>query len=305
MQDTTGGTIDVIHHAGLITTDLTRTVVLYERIGFAFTPLSLIRIALSPGEDPVYIGLGNRNAIFERNYLEIVGIPNPEVWAAVPMQKRGPFNIDERLRLYEGLHIMHFGTDDIEAVRSRYLQQGQPVSEIARLQRIVETPDGARLMVAKTLHFLGGSCPEALIQVAQHVTPEYVLQPRYMRHPNGARRLTEVIVCSEAPEALAAKYGRYSDCTVQRVGDLHVVDLGHTRVLVVAPDALERLAPSAEPPAVPSLVGFTVASNDLKQSREFLCHAGVEVREADNRLVVPAREGGGCTVLFEALGAAR
>lgn len=305
MGNPTSGRIDVIHHAGLITTDLTGLVARYERLGFAFTPLSKVKIALRPGEDPVYIGLGNRNAIFERNYLEIVGMPDPDIWAAIPLEKRGPFNIDERLRLYEGLHIMHFGTDDIEIVRNRYLQQGQPVSDVARLQRMVDTADGERMMMAKTLHFPRGSNPEALIQIAQHVTPEYVLQPRYVRHPNGARGMTEVIVCSNAPADLAAKYSRYADCPVQRTGDLHIVDLGHTRVLVVAPPGLERLVPGFVPPMVPFLAGFTVVTPDLTHSRDYLRQAGVDVREVDRRLVIPPWEGSGCAILFEPVDAVR
>ena len=92
----------IIHHAGLITADLDGVITQYERLGFSFSPLSLVKITLSASEDRVYIGLGNRTAIFERNYLEIVGIPDPDIWAKFPVEKRGPFNIDERLPLCAG-----------------------------------------------------------------------------------------------------------------------------------------------------------------------------------------------------------
>ena len=64
------GEIDVIHHPGLIAQDIEAAVAQYEKLGFIFTPLSMHRIALKPNEEPVYFGVGNRNAIFERNFLE-------------------------------------------------------------------------------------------------------------------------------------------------------------------------------------------------------------------------------------------
>jgi len=48
----------------------------------------------------------------------------------------------------------------------------------------------SRMMRARCLSFPHGSNPEALLQIAQHETPELVLQPRYMQHPNGAISIT-------------------------------------------------------------------------------------------------------------------
>src|SRR5580700_8737559 len=245
--------IDVIHHAGLVTKDFAGTVAQYERLGFMFTPLSLVRITICPGEEPVYTGLGNRNAIFEYNYLEIVGSVDPDVWAAFPLEKRGPFDIDKLLLRHRGLHIMHFGTEDVVAVRAQYIRQLQPISEVARLQRVVDTPEGERLMQAQCIYYPLAENPEGLIQVAQHLTPQYVLQPRYMKHPNGAKRLSEVIVCSETPDQNAAKYSRYSDCAVIRRGELHIVDLGRTRIITVDPAGLDKLVPGYVPHATPFL----------------------------------------------------
>lgn len=292
--------IDIIHHAGLITADLDGVIKQYERLGFFFGPLSLVKITLSADEDPVYIGLGNRTAIFQRNYLEIVGIPDPDIWAKFPVEKRGPFNIDERLPLYDGMHIMHFGTDEIEALREDYIARRQAISDVARLQRMVDTPDGPRLMQAKAISYPRADNPEGLIQVAQHVTPEYVLQPRYMHHPNGALGMTEVVVCSRSPEPLAEKYSGYTGHPVTKGGDRLVIDLGHTRIVIVDPAGLARLSPGYSKPVESFLAGFTIAVADLDETRAHLSGQGVSFDEIEGRIVVPPAEGCGSAVVFSA-----
>lgn len=299
------GDIDIIHHPGLVAEDIEAAVAQYERLGFVFTPLSLAKISLEPGAEPIYLGAGNRNAIFERNFLEIVGVTDADVWADFPVAKRGPFNLDERLGLYQGLHIMHFGADDLSVVRARLQAAGVEVSDIATLQRTVETSEGPRVMEAKTIYFGRGANPEALMQIAQHVTPQYALQQRYNTHPNGARQLTEVIVCSQDPEGLAAKYARYSGRAVQARPGFQFLDLGHTRVLVTDPAGLPQLSPAQQAPVVPFLAGITVATQSLDAARDLLRGAGVPFSEVGGRLVVSPEHACGSAVLFEAMDATR
>ena len=298
----TGSGIDFIHHVGLIpaNADIDRAIAAFERLGFMFTPLSKMEATVRLDAPPVYIGLGNRNGIFEEGFLEIVGAPDPDIWARVPVEKRGPFNIDERLRRYAGLHIITLGAnEDIEVVRARYLAQSQPVTEVAQLQRKVETPEGERLMQAKVLFYAQRPDPEAIVSVAQHVTPQYALQPRHMQHANGARRLTEVVICADAPEEMAAKYARYTGHAFERRDDLHVIDLGRARITVVDPVGLRRLVPGYALYPTPFVAAFTVATPDLQRTRDYLRAQAVAFNEVDGRLVVSPGEGCGSAVLFE------
>jgi catechol 2,3-dioxygenase-like lactoylglutathione lyase family enzyme len=299
------GDIDVIHHPGLIAQDIETAVAQYEKLGFIFTPLSIHRIALKPNEEPVYFGVGNRNAIFERNFLEIVGVTDAKRWSQITPAQRGPFDIDERLRLYQGLHIMHFGADDIEVVCARFKRQGIESSDVARLQRAVDTPEGERVMHALAIHFPRGANPEALIQVAQHVTPELALQPRYMQHRNGANSLTEVIVYSHEPKDLAAKYARYSGHAAESRRGMVVVNLGYSRVVVVDAEGLERMLPGYQPAAVPSLVGFTVATCNVATAQSVLREANIETTESEGRVIVAPKNACGSAVIFESVGATR
>lgn len=299
------GDIDIIHHPGLVAENIEAAVVQYERLGFQFTPLSIAKISVNPNEPPVYFGVGNRTAIFERNFFEIVGVIDQQRWGQITKAQRGPFDLDERLNLYQGLHIMHFGADNIETVGARFKKEGVPCSDIATLTRNVQTADGERMMIAKTLHFPRGSNPEALMQVAQHVTPELVLQPRYIQHRNGARMLTEMIVCSATPEELAAKYSRYSGHPAVRKDSGLLLNLGHSRVLVVTPEQLQRMVPGFVPPLLPFIAGFAVATNSLDSVRSVLQQADIGFTAADGRLVVGPQHGCGSAVLFESIGSTR
>jgi len=294
------GDIDIFHHIGLITGDMAALIARYEQLGFAFTPLSMPRIALTPGGAPEILGPGNRCAILEKDYLEVLAVIDHERWARVSKTQRGSFDIDPPLARYQGLHVMHFGCDDIEAVRRRYAAEGIASSEIITFQRNVETPGGLQMMTAKVIGFPQGGNLPSLTQIAQHVTPELVLQPRYQQHRNGARAIAEVILCDPAPEETASRYARIAGHPVMWQDGGFVVDLGRGRLIVVAPEHLSALIPGAVPPCLPYLAGFTVKVDDLAQPRDVLRASDVPFIEAKDRVIIAATDAFGCAVLFAA-----
>ena len=150
-----------------------------------------------------------------------------------------------------------------------------------------------------------GANPQALMQVAQHLTPELALQPRYMQHRNGAKSLTEVIVYSQSPEDLPAKYARYSAHAAESRRGMYIVNLGYSRVVVVDADGLERMLPGCQPAVVPSLVGFTVATRNVETAQSVLQEANIEATESGGRVIVAPKDACGSAVIFEPVGATR
>jgi hypothetical protein len=289
--------INVLHHLGIISRNLEAAVEHYERLGFIFTPLTLPMIPLQAGATPEPIGAGNRCAIFRNNYLEILGVVDAGRWASITREQRGPFDLDAPLQRYEGMHVLHLGSDALDAVHSRLQNSGLCPSDIRPFHRIVDTPDGPQTMRARSLSFPPGSNPEALLQVAQHETPELVLQPRYMQHPNGAISITEVIVCVQDPDGVAKRYGIYAGRTPQKRGALRVVDLGQSRIIVVNSAHLQDVLPGQTAPAIPFLAGFAVSS-DLDTTKRALKERGIEFQIHGDRVLVSARDGYGASVLF-------
>lgn len=294
--------VHLLHHVGLVVTDMAATIARYEQLGFQFTPLSLPKIPLHPGGEPEVIGAGNRTAIFQNNYLEILAVVERKRWETITRAQRGPYDLDGPLSRYEGLHVMHFGTDDLASVDARLTREGIPHADITSFQRLVETPAGGRMMQARALHFPPGSNPEALLQIAQHLTPELVLQPRYMHHSNGAKSVTACIVCTNDPEEVVERYEHYTGHKREQAEGIDVVNLGDSRVLVLTPEQLEGFIPGSVPPALPSLVGFIVAVADLQTPRSLLTRNQIPFQEVHGRCIVRSQDACGCAVLFEAQG---
>jgi hypothetical protein len=92
--------------------------------------------------------------------------------------------------------------------------------------------------------------------------------------------LNEVLVCGEEPDKLAEKCSGYTDQPATRDGDQFVVDLGHSKIVVVDPVGLDRLVPGYRAPVASSLAGFTVATADLDQTRTFLVNQEIGFHEA-------------------------
>ncbi len=201
---------------------------------------------------------------------------------------------------YAGLHVMHFGTGDIEAVHQRLAADGVPADAIRPFQRTVETEAGPRVMRASAFGFPPQANPEALVQIAQHLTPELVFQPRYQRHDNGAVRVEEVTVCGDDPERYARTYARYTGHDYTSRDGVCTVELPWSRIRVDSPGSLPALLPGVTPPAVPSLVGFTVGVTDLDATRALLSARDVAFRTVDSGVLVGAHEAAGATVSFVA-----
>jgi catechol 2,3-dioxygenase-like lactoylglutathione lyase family enzyme len=289
------------HHVGLITHDMDTTIARYEQLGFFFTPLSVPRIILEPGKPPQPFGAGNRTAIFEENYLEVLAHTDLSLWNATTPQQRGPYDLDVPLARYEGMHVMHFGTDDLASLHQRLTTCGVTCTDIKPFERNVDTPGGPQTMKALTFSFPPPANPEGLVQIAQHLTPELVLQPRFMQHANGARLVTESIVCASDPERYARKYSLYTGYDYRRTGGHFEVDFGdRTRVTVVTPEQVTTIVPGGTAPADPALVGFTVLVDDLDRVADVLTRNTVPFKAFGTRLVVAATDACGCAVLFEA-----
>jgi hypothetical protein len=194
---------------------------------------------------------------------------------------------------------MHFGTDDIEATHARLVKQGTPCSEIIPFQRDVYTPEGKRIMHAKSLYFPYEANPEALIQIAQHLTPGLVFQPNYMHHPNGAKQITKIVICVDEPMKYVDKYMAYTGHKSKKIGNLYVIDLGFSSIVVTTAHSIDEIIPNCKPPVVPFLAGFTVTVSDLDTTRKLLISNHISYLEYDKRLIVPSIEACGCAIIFE------
>jgi hypothetical protein len=225
------------------------------------------------------------------NYLEITAeIGTPPSGVPTPRSRR--------VERYDGLHIIAFDADDLPGVEQRIRAAGFSTPGVVTLERDVDTPEGTR--TARFERVVAESDRvEELLQVARHLTPQYVFQDRYLRHPNGAQAITEAIFCVADPAEYVARYCAVTGRPAERRGAVSTISLPTARICIVAPADLDELLPGASAPVLPCMAGFVVSTASLDGVATLLAERGIPNQHVDGRILVPAGAACGATLLFE------
>ncbi|MFE9100666.1 VOC family protein [Actinomadura geliboluensis] len=282
------------HHAGIVTRDLDALERTYLSFGFTLSPRSRHLLNERPGEPPVPGCTANRCALFGGAYIELLGIVDesaPDPWRTKAM-----------VADYEGFRLLNFDTGDAEATDRRLTAGGLRTSGVLDLERDVDTVDGTRTMRARALHLDPRTTPEAYVGIAQHLTREYVHQPRHLRHPNGARALEAVLIVVDDGEAdaVTARYARILRTEPRTRGPRTVLDLAAGRLELVRASRAEEVLPGEPAPAKSYLAAMTVAVDDVAAARAIVEAGGTATRAADGGFTVSARDAHGAALLFTA-----
>ncbi len=277
-----------LDHAGAIVRDLAAGATRWEKLGFALSPLSRQRGRM-PGRDAEGPwATANRCAIFRQGYLELIGVVDDAA-----------FNPWEKfLGRFDGLHLLALRVPDADAAYAGFAARSEalranlnpPVQRERRLDVDgVERTMGFRNIFSRDEHY-----PEGRYIVLEHQTPEYLWQPRYLSHPNGALALDSVMLCAED---LPAQRARLEDILGQAGID------GPEGVLVFSPpgggsiqlyDAKSFEARYAwAPPALPAFAGVGIRFADRARAAQTIEDNGVPVRrEEGNWFVAPEHTNG-------------
>lgn len=283
--------IDNINHVGIAVRDLNETARRFEAMGFQLTPYSPHSAAWKPGDAVKPLGSGNRCVMFANDYLEILASEDPSQPAA---------RITNFLKRHQGAHIICFNTEDPQRVDQRLHQAGIATSGVIPLQRDIDTPDGVRMAKFERVQFAPEHSPEGYIQAARHLTPQYIYQPRYIAHPNGCTQLSITFIVTDALDAFAEKYARYTGLSPIRQDHACVFRfaLGTQLIIIDAMHAPAYLPGTLLPP-LPAIAGVAFRCPNLAEQRVRLADNGFAFAEAQGRLVVPAEQASGVAVLFE------
>lgn len=283
--------IDSLNHVGMAVRDIADASARYEAMGFTLTPFSAHSGAWKPGEKVVPLGSGNRCVMFDGNYLEILADSSP----GAPSPRLAGF-----LARHQGAHIVCFGTQHPEAVDARLRAAGVETSGVIPLQRDIDTPDGMRTARFQRVQFAPQDSPEGYIQAARHLTPEYVYQPRYIRHPNGCTALSNAHLVVDDVGAFTSRYERYTGLAA-RVGDGIAefrFPLGGA-LTIVGPRRAAAILPGTLYPPIPGVAAVTFRCPDLAGQQQRLRGAGIHAAVAEDRLIVPAELANGIAIVFE------
>lgn len=184
-----------LDHLGSIATDLDVASAAWTRIGFRLCPRSPQRGAV-PGREGVQPwATSNRCALFRSGYLELIGVTcraafNP--WAA--FMERGP-----------GLHILALRCERADTTYKGLAAQAPFLQPPVQREREVDVEGAPRTMRFRNIFSRDADCPEGRYIVIEHQTPDYLWQPRYLDHDNGAVALLSATFAATDPGPIAER----------------------------------------------------------------------------------------------------
>ncbi|SEF29105.1 Glyoxalase-like domain-containing protein [Amycolatopsis pretoriensis] len=265
-----------IDHTVFLTRDYERTWQRYEQLGFTLSPPSRHFASPTGTSEPVPSCTANRCAYFGGSFLELIGIVDEgagDPWHVLPiLDARG-----------DGLHGCSFGVDDSDEAARRLQEAGLSTSGVLKLQRDVQLPEGTRTARFRSVHIRRDRTPEGILHTAEHLTPEYVHQPRYLDHPNGAKAVAGIVLVVPDDE-IAAYKSRYA-----------VITDGQDLVDIVG---VTDLLPGETPKELPYFAAHGVVVADLAKART-LVERHVPTTTHRKGFFVRAEDALGAAVYFE------
>lgn len=258
------------------------------------------RLGFTPTARGRHLGQGTANycLMFARDYLELLGVVEPEGEAA-PLQ--------QFVARREGAMAIAFAPDGpLDEVAAALAALGLHPGEPRALGRHLELPEGAVTLRFSLLTLMPEETPALASFLCAHLTPELLRRPEWLTHPNGATGLRGVtIVAPETAPLLPACDRLFGLHEVTTTDALASVRCGPYRLLFATPDDFATMHPGVElagdfaPPGIAALE-LAVSSRDATAS--YLRQREVRFAELpDGRLSIPAEEATG-TILFFAEG---
>ncbi len=177
-----------LDHVGIVGHELDEMAAAFEAAGFHLTPL-----ARHAGGRT-----GNRCAMFrDGGYLELMATVDGGTSATLA----------RFLARHAGAHLLAFGVDDLAGAGARLERACDEVPAASWTERAVDDgdPAGRRARFGLIGPF---DRPEGRVHLVHHETPEALWQDRFVRHPNHALALEEVVLTVPEPAVTAAWYSQ-------------------------------------------------------------------------------------------------
>ena len=185
--------------------DMDRAAGLMTQLGFTLTPRG-------------YHSLGSINhlAMFEHDYLELVGLPS----GTDVLRK-------DVLESPRGLNGLVFQASDVDAFQRTLRDSGLAMLEPQSFSRPVTIDGVEHLARFRTVRTVPEFFEAGRVYYCQHYTPELVWHRRWMSHPNGCHGLSELVIVTSDPETDVPRYATAAQAPSERQGDDWTIVLPH------------------------------------------------------------------------------
>jgi hypothetical protein len=243
-----------LDHVAHFVPDLGAAAAVWEKLGFAVTPVSDHQVAGKPA------GTSNRCVMLEEGYVELLAptldTPNAE-------------RVRTRMKRFVGVHLACFGTPDAPAEQVRLAAHGFEPEPVVHLQRKIETGESVGFRV---VYVPPGRMPEGRVQYCEHLTPAQVWRAGFVN----AFGLRAVYVVADDPEEAAARWGRFGGLLPRLEDGFVRLDTARGRVVIATRKRLAALLGNA-PPA-PAIAGYALSCSDPEAFAARCRKAGLEVK---------------------------
>jgi hypothetical protein len=252
-----------LDHAGIVVRDLAAGAARWERLGFTLSPQSRQRGAV-PGRQGMHPwGSANRCAIFERGYLELIGLVDASAWN--PWQAF--------LDRFEGMRLLALRCANADAAYAELSPRAPFLDAPVQRERRLAVDGEERTMRFRNVFSRDVMCPEGRYIVIEHQTPELLWQSALMQHDNGAVALEEAMVVADD----AGVAGR-------------IATLGGIPAVSTPAGFRQRYGWA---PQAPAFAGVTVSFSNLAVAAQMMETRGVKLRRAGGDLWVAAEDANG------------
>jgi len=270
-----------IDHAIIGVRDLEKAKRTYEKLGFRATPRGR------------HVGWGTANycLMFERDYLEILGIVDKDAFTN---------NLDSFLETREGLLSIVLNTSDAASTREAWASAGLEPAEVKDLSRLLE-PD-------EELHFQNVTLdPKVTADVpmfaCSHLSADRMRQPGWTEHPNGAIGIKTLTAVTNEPAAVVEQMSRiFGSAKITETDNTVAVHTGRGVLLFATPDDLDMLHPQLKMELdtdQATLAVLSVRVRDLAGAADWLEKASIPFkREAGGIIGVGAEHAHGVMLEF-------
>lgn len=270
-----------IDHVMVVVPDIEAAGRTYGRLGFDVQPLGVHS----------HLGTANHLAIFENNYLELLGIVTP-----------GPLNESYGRLAAEGGALANIAlqTDGADLAHAAWTSAGLNPEPILAFDRAVEVAGKTERAAFRVVRLPHQARPGVGLFVCEHLTPQFVYRPEWRNHANGVTGLTGVTIVAADPLAYEAAAVRvFGRELVRREGTGMSVALGTAPISYLDPAAFARRFPGTTPGRKgdhAAVVGLKVRDRDALV--RILAKNEVPARQTpDGRVLVDAAFA--CNIILE------
>ena len=272
-----------LDHLGAIVNDLDAGTARWEKLGFLLSPVSRQRGRMPDRNDDGPWATANRCAILKQGYLELIGVVEPALF--------NPWS--KFLGRFEGLHLLALRVPDADAAFAQLAKHTDTLNEPVQRSRNLDVGGREETMRFRNIFSRDQAYPEGRYIVLEHQTPEYLWQPRYQTHPNGAIALEGALVAADDVEAQRKRLEAVTGVSPVRGQDgvLRFSPLGGGVVELFDAATFEKHY-GWRPAALPCFAGVEVRFADRARAASLMEDNGVPVRRGNEWLVAPEHTNG-------------